>query len=221
MFALAALALFLEAPVSQLPEPAALAFDISGRNYVMPIPSGYCVPQQLPVGARGDQSSAAGIIVANLAYIQNCQTANEGGGNLRFIHLKYLKNFNPGAPSRGAYLASAAKQMGSTTYVGEQESEAFADRVESRMEDATGKKIDAQISAVHLGRDDLCVYQARTMKIALAGDAVGALRMVSCTTWINGRVASIDIGSPSDGGLGFGAMLRELRAVAASIAPSK
>lgn len=221
MIAFAALALFLEASVSPPFEPTTLAFDISGRNYRMPMPNGYCVPPQLPAAARGDQSSAAGIIVANLAYIQNCPAANDDGGGLRFIHLKYLKNFNPGAPSRGVYLAAAAKQMGSTTYVGEQESEAFADRVEGRMEGATGKKIDAQISAVHLGYDDLCVYQARTMKIGLAGDAIGAIRMVGCTTWINGRVVSIDIGSPTDGGLGFGAMLRELRSVAASIAPSQ
>jgi hypothetical protein len=223
MFALAALALLADAPVSQPPNaPAALVFDINGRPYRLPMPNGYCTPPRTPAAAVGEHAGANGHIVANLAYMQDCKSANsDDADDQNFIHLKYIKNFNPNAPSRAAYLAFVAKQMGSASYIGEQESEAFAERVERRMENTTGRKIDAQISAVHLGHDDLCVYQARTIAVALKGDEVGMVRMAGCTTWINGRVVTIDVGSWSDRGLGFGAMVRQLRAVAASIAPSE
>ena len=221
MFALAALALFADAVVAPPSSaPAALVFDINGRSYRLPTPNGYCVPPQPPAAATGEHAGANGHIVANLAYVQDCRSASgDDGGDQNFIHLKYVKNFNPNAPSRAAYLAFVAKQMGSASYIGEQESEAFAERVERRMKSTTGRNIDAQISAVHLGHDDLCVYQARTMAVALKGDEVGTIRMAGCTTWINGRVVSIDVGSWSDRGLGFGAMVRQLRAVAASIVP--
>lgn len=225
MFTFAALAILATAPVSASPngqEVAALVFDINGRAHRMPMPNGFCIPDRPPAAASGEHASAVGYVVANLAYIQDCRIdSKDDDGNQNFIHLKYIKNFDPKAPSRAAYLAFAAKQMGSTAYVGEQESDAFADRVERRMKDTTGKEIDARISAVHLGHDNLCVYQARTMKVARAGDVIGTVRMAGCTTWINGRVVSIDISSSSDDGLGFGAMIRELRVVAASIVASE
>ena len=223
MFALAALALFADAAVASPPSASApLVFDINGRPYRLPMPNGYCVPSRPPAAATGEHAGANGHIVANLAYVQDCKSASsEDADDQNFIHLKYVKNFNPNAPSRAAYLAFVAKQMGSASYIGEQESEAFAERVERRMEGTTGRKIDAQISAVHLGHDDLCVYQARTMAVALKDDEVGTVRMAGCTIWINGRVVTIDIGSWADRGLGFGAMVRQLRAIAASIVPSE
>jgi hypothetical protein len=214
----AVLVLLSDVPASLPPNPplasASIAFDIDDRAFRMPIPDGYCVPRNPPAATRGEHSNAAGHVLASLAYVQGCGANNEGES----IFLKYIRNFDPKAPSREVFLALAAKRMGSTAYIGEQESESFANRVEHRTETTTGRKIDAQIAASHVGHDKLCVYQVRTMTVALAGDAVGTVRMASCTTLINGRVVTIDVASTS-GEDGFDTMVRRLHAITASIEP--
>lgn len=209
-------------PVWRGAPPSSLAFEIDGRRYRMPIPAGYCTARSLPSIYTDDVVGENGLILSKLAFVFLCDTIGKGANDQDFIYLKYIKNYRPKFADRAEFIRANATNLSSPEYMKQRESREFVDAVERKTEQDTGAKVEADLSRVALGHDDICIYTGSRMTIvATASKEAATILAVSCTTMINGRVVTADIASQADRGLDFDALLRRLKKAVETIEPEE
>jgi hypothetical protein len=207
-------------PILRVPPSSRMSFDIDAQRYGMPVPAGYCTARNLPSVYTEDEVNEAGVILSKLAFVFLCEMNDQGANDQDFIYVKYIKNYRPNVTDRTEFIRASAAKFAHPEYVRQRETREFVDDIARRAERDTGEKVDADISGVGLGHDDICIYTGS--RIAIAATASGKetrILAVTCTTMINGRIVTADIASRADRGLDFDALISQLKQVVETIEP--